>query len=243
MRSRLFGWLRNVNQGVLRRWLPSGPTAGFNSLVVLATIGVISELYGDSFPQWLKLVAITLVILLSSLVFFVQFKRPAMDAEDEYRVQLMSILFNVIVERYRHENPDDYDLRINVMQVRRNLIGMPHFLKIDYSTNDYRAVELDQKYEIGTACCGWAFEENAQTIFDKDTIQEALRGMTDAQREATAHVHSILSTPIYRNGRLDDPIGVLSLDSMAPIAKTKFDDNTLQDLVAEHAIIVGAFLR
>jgi hypothetical protein len=223
--------------------LASGPFAGFNALVVLGTLGIVAELYSGSFPSWLKLVFVVATVGLSALVLQVQFYRPAVDAAEDYQAQLMAILFSTILTRYRHENPGTYNLRINVMKIRRSKIGYPLFLKMDFWTTDYSPVEIAQVYHLRQGCCGWAFDRNEQVFFDRIERQEAQMGMTPAQLDATAHVHSILSTPIYRNGRLDDPIAILNLDSYDPIGRTGFDQATMRQLVAAYATVIGAFLK
>ncbi|MGH2561019.1 MAG: hypothetical protein ACRDJH_18290 [Thermomicrobiales bacterium] len=241
--QRTFRKLRRADLAAYRRWLASGPLAGFNSLVVLATIGVVAQFYGNSFPEWLKLLVIAIVVVLSVSALYVQFYRPAVDAADEYHEQIMGILFATTLARYKYEHSGEYSLRANVMKIRRTRWGYPRFLKIDYFAGDYTSLELEQEYAVGTGCRGWAFEVNDQTFFDKVENQEALKDMSQAQREATARVHSILCTPIYRNRRLDDPIGILSLDSPNLIGTTGFREDTMRDLVAEYASVIGAFMR
>ena len=68
--------------------------------------------------------------------------------------------------------------------------------------------------------------------------------MTETQRLATAHVKSILSTPIYRASDQErtHPIAVLNLDSGDTIRQTSFQDRALRDLAERYAALIGPML-
>lgn len=181
MRRKFVRWLLDANLRAYRRWLASGPFAGFNALLVLGTLGIVTNLHGASFASWLKVAVVVVTVVLSALVLQVQFYRPAIDAAAEYQEQLMAILFSTIVARYRYEHPGTYSLRINVMKVRRNKIGYPLSLSMDYWAGDYSPIEIEQVYHLRQGCCGWAFDRNEQVVFDRIERQEAQMGMTRAQ--------------------------------------------------------------
>lgn len=225
------------------RWLGSGPLALFNALVILAVIGIVAELFGESMGLGMKIAIIVIVVFVSLFVFFLQQFQPALSARNEYQEALVKAVLERLVERYRHENHGDYDLRVNVMKLRRTHWGYPLYLKIDYSLAGYSELEQELEFKIDTGCCGWAFVAREQTIYDKALHQEALRGMTQSQREATDVVHCVLSTPIFRGQGKSEPIGILNLDSQNEIGETMFRDKEMKVLVAQYAAIIGSFLR
>jgi hypothetical protein len=71
--------------------------------------------------------------------------------------------------------------------------------------------------------------------------------MTAEQREATSHVQSILSTPVYRRSpagqHLGRPIAILNLDSTNPIAISGLRSDNLQDVAARYAAMIGGLLQ
>lgn len=228
---------------VYLRWLGSGPLAVFNALIILAVIGIFAELFGDSFGTGAKIALIVVVVVLSVFVLFLQQFQPAVAARNEAQEALTKLVLERLVERYRAEHPGAYDLRANVMKLRRRWWGYPLHLKIEYCLDGFSTMEKELEFPIGVGCCGWAFEAREQTIFDKAAHQEALRGMTESQREATEGVHCILSTPVFRRAGKGEPIAILNLDSTSEIAMTGFREARLQDLVAPYAAIIGSFLR
>lgn len=220
-------------------------SVAFSSLVVLTVLGIFVELFAGSWSTGPKLAVLAIVALIAAFTFVVQFWLPPVRVDQQYEEELITLLLETLVARYQREHDGNYTLRANVMKVRKNWFRFHEPLKIDYRYRQdaYLAEELRQQFVMGTGCCGWCFEVNEQTTYDKALNQEALRGMTQEQRDATDHVHSILSTPIYRPNHKHEPIGILNLDSPNPIGETGFRNGTMQDLVARYASIIGTVLR
>ncbi len=241
--------LRRRTIASLLGWLSSGPLAGFNSLVVLATVAVVADLFGDAFPLWVKVVIVVATIVLSGLTFYVQYYRPSLVSAEEQRARIIEdYILESLLHRLEGLLGTGVVVRCNVMLMDRNLVGFPRHLRIEYCSQGrlgYSGIELAQAWRMGEGCCGWAYELKEQTFFDAATRQAALKDMTSEQVEATGHIGSILSTPIFqvdRDPRLEYPIGVLNLDSREPISRTCFDDPTVQDITAGYASVIGALL-
>lgn len=133
------------------------------------------------------------------------------------------------------------------MKVRGRLFGRTRTLRIVFATEGYTALERSLEYNEDVGCAGTALAQNAQVYFDATEAHETRKDMTAEQREATAHVQSILSTPIYRrqpnSHELSRPIGILNLDSSEPIAISGFRNDNLQDVAARYAAMIGALLQ
>lgn len=160
----------------------------------------------------------------------------------------MQHLFDSLIRDCKKVRPGDYDLRTNVMKVRRKYLGLgKRYLKFDFWVGDFSPAELEQKYKEDVACCGTALRENEQVVFDSETVQEPYRHMSETQRDVTRHVRSILSTPVYRaNDETKKwPVAILNIDSTSAIAVTGFDepgDDDPQAKTAEYAELMGPIL-
>lgn len=129
------------------------------------------------------------------------------------------------------------------VRCRWRLVG-GRSLRITYWLGDYSAAELEQVYAEDVGCCGSALKANAQTGYDAAIAHETLKGMTATQRVITAHIRSMLSTPVYRpsDQSKSTPIAVLNLDSTSATSETKFDQPAMTELVVKHAGLVGALM-
>ncbi len=120
---------------------------------------------------------------------------------------------------------------------------MVNNLKIRYSTPGYPAAEKELVYKDFGAS-GNALIENDVVYYDKKTAPTSITGMPATHIEITKHINSVLSAPIYRpnDTGLENPIGILSIDSKMSVEKTGFDKPTNYDIVTSMATLIGSFM-
>lgn len=229
------------------------PRLGLVLLCSLYGLGLIVDLYASGMPPVVKLAVLLLGLLASFLVYYSQFYQPTLRIQDDHLRLLLSDLFDALARKYREQQPGAYDLRINVMRVRRRYLARgverrwivgSRILRLDFMLGDYTDAEREQEYPAGVGCAGVALARNRPVVFDAIDAQEPRLALSATQREVTAHVSSILSIPIYRPGgqATQTPITVLNLDSRSPIAATGFWDDTPQALATSYAALIGAAL-
>lgn len=214
-------------------------------LVVLYSLGILSTLYGSSLPGWGKLIVLMIAFMLSLLAYYYTFYRPLISLKDRHLKIIFDHLFIVLDQKYREQQPGNYNLRINVMRLRRRFCSIrKRYLRIDFYHGPCSDAEKEQEYLVNVGCCGTAIYENCPVVFDARQKQEPFKGMTATQRKVTEHVNSILSTPIYRVGEGSErsPIGVLNFDSRQNISITGFDKEPIKSLAASYSRIIGPIL-
>jgi hypothetical protein len=221
------------------------PIGAFVVLCLLYGLGLLVDLYASDLSPSAKLALLVGGILGSAFVYYWQFYQPTVRIEQKYVSVVLDHLFRALVDTYRQQHPGDYDLRANVMRMRRKHVVGPRFLRIDVALGEYTPAEHEQAYRVGVGCAGNAVARNQQTFYDAIQAHEHRSGLTATQREVTAHVNSILSTPVYRPSDVDkrSPIAVLNLDSGDFVGTTGFREAHLQDLAVYYAEVVGAILQ
>lgn len=179
------------------------PVTAFLFLCLLYALGLLVDLYASSLSPLAKALVLVGGLVVSASVYYWQFYRPTVRIEQKYLALVLDHLFATLMDRYRDLRPGRYELRVNVMPVRRQVAPRPaglggerRFLRIDFSMGDYSAAELEQEYWANVGCAGAALALNQQTYFDAVEAHEHRSGMTATQRLVTSHVGSILGTPI-----------------------------------------------
>jgi hypothetical protein len=205
------------------------------------TLGLLA----DNLPFWGKAGFLLVGLSISVVVYYQQVYRPTIRVEDEYLGIVLNDLFNALIARHRDLHPGGYELRVNLMRVRRSVPLRPPYVRIDFSLGAYSDAELEQEYRLGVGNAGTAILRKDQSYYDSLDAHEPRLGLTATQREITAHINSILSTPVFRPNEIGrgTPIAVLNLDSTDPIRETHFRDPDVRALAVYYANTIGALLR
>jgi hypothetical protein len=175
-------------------------------------------------PVWAIVVALLAGVALSAVVYHQQVYRPAIRVAEGYLGIVLDDLFDSLATKHRELVSGGYELRINLMRVRPGLPIRPMHVRIEFWSGAYTDAELEQEYRIGVGNAGTALQRREQTVYDSIVAHEPRLGMTATQREITAHVNSILSTPVFRPGEFGHgtPIAILNLDSSDHVTVTNF---------------------
>ena len=97
----------------------------------------------------------TAAFLAAALLFYFQGYQPAISANRKRLDAIVDALLRALEHSYREENPGDFDLRLNVMRVRRRFVVLgPARMKIGQYRGDYRPAELEQVYGPDQGCAG-----------------------------------------------------------------------------------------
>lgn len=167
---------------------------------------------------------------------------PIVRKTEEYKNNILDILFRALEAEIVELRPQCTNLRINIMKRRRRIIKpWERYLRIDYYYGHYSHQELDQVYGISVGCCGVALAENSQIYYDSILQHQTLLHMTPAQQEITMHVKSILSTPIYspKDDFERNIIAILNLDSIDSVDITGFNQSTIQEIAANFTTLMN----
>jgi len=197
-------------------------------LIVVYALGVGTDLFASDLSVGARLALFGLGVTTSALLYYRQFYRPTIRIEKQYQEIVLDHIFRALVDTYRQQRPGDYDLRASVMRVSRPLGRGKPILSFAFWFGEFTAAEFEQSYAVGVGNAGNALARNEQAIYDAVAAHENRAGMTATQQEVTAHVASILSTPVYRPGDADKrtPIAVLNLDSRNGVVETGFREDS-----------------
>lgn len=214
-------------------------------LVLLYVLSIFVSLYASQLGELTRAAVLGAGFALSSVLFYFQFYAPLIRVQESDRARLVSELLPAIEGKYRDAWAGDYRLRISVMKARRRYPGSgPGSLKIDYCQGEYTEAEREQVFRLGEGCCGIALRDALQCVYDREDIPAPARSLSATQREVTAHLASILSTPVFRRSDVigSRPVAIFNLDSPDPLKVTGFDRLPNQLLVRSFAEIIGALL-
>lgn len=149
------------------------------------------------------------------------------------------------------------EVRMNVMILRRrnlNPIGgrnIPPWektLKIESSVGDYSTTLEDAlEWRTSEGVVGAATNDRAQEVWlvETDADIQATYNLTDEQYERTNGLKSVLSVPIYlpSDKNKNTPVGVLNIDSEAPLDDTQLSSNEFREIAIYYANIIGAVVE
>lgn len=145
-------------------------------------------------------------------------------------------IFPKLEEEFHSNVEGEPTLRVNVMMYRRRSVlpfrgrspnPLRRSLRIDFADGAYHDYYEDElEWFSGEGVCGSVISENRTIATPLWVTEREECGMTTEQYNATRHLGSLVSVPVYADG--DDekakPIGVLNVDTEANI-----DRETLQN--------------
>jgi hypothetical protein len=209
----------------------------------LASLNIAASLFAT------ELTAVRTVVVIVSgvatvLVAYVQFYVPITRFDERRRQSLLRYMLRTFVKDYRATNPGITNLRGNVALVHHLGWRRRPSLKIKYVSEGYSHEELEIWYDPGIGCSGLALQARDQIWYDSQASPAAVQNMPHGIYSLTAHLNSILSTPIFADndsGR-ERPIAVFNLDSTDPVSVTQFNSSDNLDKTAQFATLVGQVL-
>lgn len=221
------------------------PFASLLFLVLLYVLGLYVSLFGSALSDAWKFFTLGFGLVISVAVFFSQFYSPLIRVREERRRFLIELLMSALSREHRKAHDGDFDTRTNVMLVSRRfrLFGNPK-LQIAYTLGDFSEAELEQTYLPNVGCAGIALSERKQCLYDERDAKEPSESLSATQRQITAHIRSILSTPIHRasdSARMT-VIGVLNIDSSQTATVAGFREVRVQLLSETYAEIIGSLI-
>lgn len=136
-------------------------------------------------------------------------------------------------------------VRINVMVVTKRWKGLlGTYLRIYYHHPTgvlYSSEELELKWGKSNGVVGRAWNNKYNIAYDSELahLEVSGKGMTEAQKAATSNRKSALRVPIVYG---DDFVGMLNMDSMENVSRTKFDETKVVSLAVEAASFLAGQL-
>jgi hypothetical protein len=129
------------------------------------------------------------------------------------------------VERLSPGFKEPLDIRANLMLPTKRWRGSKEtFLKIYYLAPGslYSTTELSLEWRPGEGACGWAWENGHFCLYDskRKDLKIPDNSLTGNQKTAVADTNSVLSIPLWNEGRV---VGILNLDSKKSVDETFFD--------------------
>lgn len=189
-------------------------------------------------------VVVAIGILLAGIVYYFDSARQHRRVTDEKLGPLLEdLIFPIIRAEYNQLVDDPPKIRINVMLLRhrdktplgnaRKLWPWHRSLKVDFPQGeDTDFSEEDVKWAVDEGICGTAIEYNTMIWSDLEGVEIHEWDMTQNQLNATQHLGSVISIPIYvpEDESKDHPVGVLNIDSEASVDRTQFDRDLGKEL-------------
>lgn len=222
------------------------PTRLLVVVLIPAAVALFVSMFSVAgWPGWLRAIIFVACLILMVVAGIWQVRSPVLKVQRESASKVAELAFESLLAVYLERNPGTYDLRANVMMVRRSTWGIGgRYLQIEYCSGGYRAAERSLRYSLGIGCCGTAFAQNTEAFYDRTLDHENQKGMPAEHRDITSGVQSVVSIPIYRPGDSNQlwPVGILNLDSSASIEDTKFRDDGLRAVAIQYAGLFGTFV-
>lgn len=212
---------------------------------------VISVAVVHATEVWQQTALVVVGLVLSGGVYrYESVRQRRKVAENKLEPLLEDILLPEVVEAYEDRVVDPPDVRANVMFLRRRdllplgnsrkLWPWQKSLQVDFAVGDYSDFEeTDLKWAVDEGACGTAIEYNRMVNSDLEEVEIHEWDMTTKQLNATRHLGSVLSIPIYtpEDEQKNRPVGVLNLDSEAHLDETEF--NSVGKGLKEYANYIG----
>lgn len=207
----------------------------------ISLITVFLNLFHPNFSFITNCIILGTLLIIVTAFYYYQFS-PILRKNEEYTTNLLSILFEALEAEILVLRPQCTNIGINIMKAKRSILKpLTKYLEIIFYCGDYTDSELEQKYNIGVGCCGFALLSNSQIYYDSVLQNQTSLHMTSTQQTVTQHIKSILSTPIYSpNDALRlHPIAILNLDSIDGINITGFDQAPIQEIAANFTTLMN----
>lgn len=222
------------------------------SVAALQALAIALSLYiGTDWSDLIKIGVIASVFIMSALVYLADIVVPTIQIREDFSDELICrLILPSLVENYQRVVPGNYGLRGFVMRSRTKIVlrgkkkGIRKVLKITYSTAGFDPAEEELEWIDDMGAWGKALCENRIVYYDKQQAPHAGQNLPPIHQAVIAKLESILSAPIYRpnDNSLSNPIGVIGLDSEAPIQITLFDSRQNHGIVVMNASMIGSFM-
>lgn len=227
-------WRRDVARNVRR---VAGVTYYAFGVLVSVIAANVQSLW------WQSLVVVTGILLAGIVYHFNSTRQQRRIVDEKLEPLLEDLIFPMIVDEYEQLVDDSPEVRVNVMLLRRRdifplgnsrkLWPWKRSLKVEFASGDYGDFnERDVKWAIDEGVCGTAIEYNKMIWSDLEEVEIHEWNMTRNQLNATQHLGSVVSIPIYvpEDESKDHPVGVLNVDSRASLDETQFDRDLGKEL-------------
>lgn len=228
-----FGDRRHLdgNTGSSNGFAPSPLTTALISGLVTAA-AVTGSLFAGALGPLTAGALILVATLLATASSYFGLQKRYLKLKGEYQEQLLDVVFASLENAYEAAVPDAPTVRANVMLAADGMLDDGE-IRIRFVSGEYGDDELEQSYSGKQGCWAHAYAEGELEWYDAETRHYAEGEMTAGQKRITEHIQSALSVPIrHENG---DVVGVLTVDSTAPVDRTRFDDPEVQRIVARYA--------
>lgn len=167
-----------------------------------------------------------------------------------------------LLEEYDGEFENPLEVRANVMFMRRRhlrfwraarfVLPWEKTMKIEASVGDYETTrETSLLWKRGEGVVGKAIESKANEMWPNQDLSrhqgtdvQTQWDLTDSQYTRTDQLTSLLCVPIYLPSDVDNehPIGTLNIDSEAPFADTRLNQEEIAELVSYYANLIGTIV-
>lgn len=204
--------------------------------------------------------AVASVLLIAVGEFFLTYQ-PLLKYKEKQLTTFLTNHLRMIEDDIESVAGEDVTVRANIMRPTSDgWFDEPSF-KISYThtEDEYEPEELEFEFEAGQGCVGNVYEEAEQKVaISPDHVEAWDAGWNTTERHdrVTAHLNTIIGTPIYRPDDIDrsDPIAVLIIDSKQhfdafvdsdtrlSLAEIEFKETAVAKQAVEHARDLGILL-
>lgn len=227
-------WRRGVKRGIRR-------LTGISYYVFGVLVSVIAANIQSLWTQGAVVVAG--IVLAGGAYYFDSARQHRRVSDEKLEPLLTDLVLPTIAKDYEQLVDDPPEVRVNVMLLRRRdvfplgtarkLWPWKQSLKVEFAHGDYTNFsEDDIKWAIDEGVCGTAIEYNKMIWSDLEEVEIHEWDMTQNQLNATQHLGSVISIPIYvpEDESKDHPVGVLNVDSQANLDRSQFDREVGKEL-------------
>jgi hypothetical protein len=228
----------------------------FKALTIVAAF--LTGRFGS--PRVAALVIVLLLLITSILTYYEYEENRIQPATEALQTVLEEKIFPRFVSEYARVRPSPPEIRLNVMLLyRRNwrvwnqtrrVWPWQRTLKIEAAHGDYESYrEMPTEWKTHEGIAGAAVNKKSNEVWsgldDSGVDAQTKWHMTDEQYTRTQHLDSVLSVPIYlpSDESKTNPVGVLNLDSEAPLFETGFDENEVRGIAIYYANLIGAIVE
>lgn len=211
--------------------------------------------------QILAIISIVLLLVFAVLLTLYEYEEDRIQpASEELNTTLSERILPRFVNEYARIQPSPPEIRLNVMILRRRnwtvwsqerrVWPWTKTMKIEASYGDYKSNrESDLEWKTHEGVAGAAINKRSNEVWsslEKSDIDiQSVWHLTDKQYTRTNHLDSVLSVPIYTPSDEDktSPVGVLNIDSEAPLSETGFERQDIRQEAIYYANLIGAIVE